>query len=74
MEVPGADRTQAVIIQCSNSTSCQNYKLENIEIVPEVLCASSPRRSHRRFAPTSILLSTRILGFICQNGTYIATK
>ena len=64
--VPGADGTQSIIMQCTNDTSCQDFEVRDIQIVPQsltpptVLCGN--------------LQNTSSLGFLCVNGTFIGTN
>ena len=65
--VPGADGTQAVVVGCTNSTSCQNYQFEQIEIVPQSDAVPKINCTNLGSALNPNL------GLICQNGTFIAT-
>ncbi|GFZ45367.1 hypothetical protein JCM24511_03093 [Saitozyma sp. JCM 24511] len=66
-DVPGADGTQSIVIQCSNSTSCSDYQLKNIQVTPmsskpaSVLCTYLDAKANPQ------------LGFVCTNGTYVPT-
>ncbi|TFK47002.1 pectin lyase-like protein [Heliocybe sulcata] len=61
----GADGTQAAILRCNPGT-CQNFTLSNIHLrtqsgVPATLLCNNPP------------VDSPDVGFICQNGTFIAT-
>ncbi|KUJ07419.1 pectin lyase-like protein [Mollisia scopiformis] len=63
-EVPGL-HTEAVVIECNTNTSCQNFALENIQVIPQdlsqptVVCLNATQELNPR------------LGFSCQNGTFV---
>ncbi|ROW01805.1 hypothetical protein VPNG_07813 [Cytospora leucostoma] len=63
--LPNLQHTEAVIIECGSTTSCQNLALKNIEVFPQTL---EP--------PTIICIdasesSNPDLGTYCRNGTFI---
>jgi hypothetical protein len=66
-DVPGADGTQSIVIQCANSTSCSDYRLRNIEVVPQ---SSKPPSVLCTYLEST---SNPELGFVCTNGTYVPT-
>ncbi|KAG8991893.1 hypothetical protein FRB93_002513 [Tulasnella sp. JGI-2019a] len=65
-DVPGADGTQAAVIQCANATSCENFSMSNIQIVPQSYPQSLPSIICQNVA------AAPSLGFVCQNGTFTA--
>ncbi|KAH8703608.1 pectin lyase fold/virulence factor [Talaromyces proteolyticus] len=59
------NHTEAIIIECNTNSSCKNFVVENIQVVPE---SATP--------PTMICINATEelnpeLGFDCRNGTYI---
>jgi hypothetical protein len=63
--LPNLKRTEAIIIECNTNTSCSNFAVENVQIIPQTM-----------EAPTVICLNATAklnpkLGFECANGTYI---
>jgi hypothetical protein len=63
--VPEADGTQSIVMQCTNNTSCQDFEVRDIQIIPQsltpptVLCGN--------------LQNSSSLGFLCVNGTFVGT-
>ena len=63
--LPNLSHTESVIIECNTNTSCQNFVLDNIQVVPQNMAL-----------PTAICLNATAamnprLGFDCTNGTYV---
>jgi hypothetical protein len=59
------NKTESIIVECSNSTSCKNFEFDNIDVFPENMQA-----------PTVICMNATKalnpnLGFECTNGSYI---
>lgn len=66
--LPNLNHTEAIIIECNTATSCQNFELSNIELIPQSMAAPSVICLNATAA-----LNPR-LGFDCRNGTYIPTQ
>lgn len=59
------NHTEAVIIECNTETSCKNFALDNIQIIPQSM-----------EAPTAVCINATTalnpkLGFDCRNGTFV---
>jgi hypothetical protein len=59
------DYTEAIIIECNTDSSCKDFALKDIEVVPESMTA-----------PTQICINAMAannpdLGLACANGTYV---
>jgi len=65
-DVPGADGTQSIIMQCYNSTSCDDFEFRDIQIIPQSLKAPTVLCNN--------LQNTSSLGFLCVNGTFVDTS
>lgn len=63
--LPNLDHTETVIIECNTATSCKNFVVSNIEVIPQsmapptVICMNATARLNPQ------------LGFDCRNGTYV---
>ncbi|EMC97953.1 glycoside hydrolase family 28 protein [Baudoinia panamericana UAMH 10762] len=65
--LPNLTHTEAIIVECNTNTSCVNFEMTGIEIIPQSLDA-----------PTVICLNATAalnsdLGFDCSNGTFVPT-
>ncbi|KAJ5594153.1 exopolygalacturonase C [Penicillium hispanicum] len=63
--LPNLNHTDSVIIECNTDSSCKDFALQNIEVIPQSM---SP--------PTAICINATALlnpqlGFDCKNGTYV---
>ncbi|KAJ6114636.1 exopolygalacturonase C [Penicillium sp. IBT 16267x] len=63
--LPNLNHTETVIIECNTNSSCKNFELQNIEIIPQSMAE-----------PTVICINATAalnpeLGFDCRNGTFI---
>ncbi|KAJ5917751.1 exopolygalacturonase C [Penicillium verhagenii] len=63
--LPDLKHTETVIIECNTDSSCKNFELTNIEIIPQTLAE-----------PTVVCINATAslnpeLGFDCRNGTFI---
>lgn len=65
-DVPGADGTQAVVMTCATETSCKNFQVEDVEVMPQkayempsIMCTNVAAASSPNF------------GIECKNGTYV---
>ncbi|KAJ5549210.1 exopolygalacturonase C [Penicillium frequentans] len=62
--LPDLKHTEAVIIECNTNSSCKNFELKNIEIIPQTMAE-----------PTVVCINATAtlnpeLGFDCRNGTF----
>lgn len=66
--VPDADGTQAVVMTCATETSCRNFHVENVEVVPQnyempsIKCINVVAAANPKF------------GIECTNGTYVPLR
>ncbi|KAJ5668122.1 uncharacterized protein N7477_006692 [Penicillium maclennaniae] len=66
--LPKLKHTEAVIIECNTNSSCQNFQLRNIEVIPQnmqqptVICINVTAQLNSQ------------LGFNCRNGTFSPLK
>ncbi|KAJ5692522.1 exopolygalacturonase C [Penicillium macrosclerotiorum] len=65
--LPNLKHTEAAIIECNTNSSCKNFALSNIEVIPQSMAAS-----------TVICINATAelnphLGFNCRNGTFVPT-
>lgn len=63
--LPGLKHTEAIVIECNTETSCKNFKLENVQIIPQNM-----------ESPTAVCINATAalnphLGFDCRNGTFV---
>ncbi|KAJ5820141.1 pectin lyase-like protein [Penicillium riverlandense] len=63
--LPNLKHTEAVIIECNTETSCRNFAVDNIQVIPQNMAE-----------PTVICMNATAelnpdLGFNCHNGTYL---
>jgi polygalacturonase len=63
--LPNLKHTEAVIIECNTATSCKNFELNNIQVIPQSMVE-----------PTVICINATAalnphLGFDCKNGTFV---
>ncbi|KAI6855612.1 hypothetical protein KC338_g7565 [Hortaea werneckii] len=63
--LPNLAHTEAVILECNSETSCQDFELSNIQVMPQSM---EP--------PTVICMNAEAelnpdLGFDCRNGTFV---
>jgi polygalacturonase len=65
--LPNLQHTEAVIIECNTNVSCSNFELQNIQVFPQTLAASTAVCINA----TSTLNPK--LGFPCANGTFVPT-
>lgn len=62
---PGLKHTDVVVVECNTNTSCQNFAVDNIQIVPQdysqptVICLNATQELNPK------------LGFSCANGTFV---
>lgn len=64
-DVDGADRTQAAIISCATDSSCTNYVMDDVQLIPQamdattsVICENVPAANNPNF------------GIVCENGAF----
>jgi hypothetical protein len=67
-DIPEADGTQAVIMTCATDTSCKNFRVENVQVIPQKQEAPSIMCTHVSTA------SNPDFGIGCINGTYVPLK
>ncbi|KAJ5711673.1 exopolygalacturonase C [Penicillium malachiteum] len=63
--LPNLKHTESIIIECNTNSSCKDFTLNNIEVIPQTLAE-----------PTVICINATSalnpdLGFTCRNGTYL---
>ena len=63
--LPNLSHTESIIIECNTESSCKNFALEDIQVIPQNL-----------EDPTAICINATAalnpqLGFDCRNGTYL---
>ncbi|KAK4539971.1 hypothetical protein LTR36_009941 [Oleoguttula mirabilis] len=65
--LPNLTHTEAIIVECNTNTSCKNFEMSNIEVIPQSLDAPSVVciNATQALNPN--------LGFACANGTYVPT-
>ena len=62
--LPNRKKTESIIVECSNTTSCRNFQFENINVFPEsmqdptVVCMDATKKLNPG------------LGIRCENGTF----
>lgn len=62
--LPTVDGTQGIIFECTDETTCKNFVVKGVDVMPEIE------------KPTSVICmnvaaeSNKDLGFECKNGTY----
>jgi hypothetical protein len=64
-DVPAADGTQAVILLCANSTTCNNFEFRDFQVIPQ-----------KEVLPTVLcnnVQNSTTLGLLCVNGTFVQT-
>ncbi|WWC88832.1 uncharacterized protein L201_003746 [Kwoniella dendrophila CBS 6074] len=64
-DVPGSDGTQAIVIGCSNSTTCKDFRFQNIQVIPQSYAQTQINCTNLDSA------SNPNLGLVCTNGTLI---
>nr|XP_019000834.1 uncharacterized protein I203_06476 [Kwoniella mangroviensis CBS 8507]OCF64295.1 hypothetical protein I203_06476 [Kwoniella mangroviensis CBS 8507] len=65
-DVPGSDGTQAIVIGCSNSTACSDFKFQNIQVTPQSYAETKINCTNLEPA------SNPNLGIVCTNGTLVS--
>lgn len=63
--LPNLAHTEAIILECNSETSCKDFELSNIQVIPQSM---EP--------PTVICMNAEAelnpdLGFDCRNGTFV---